>query len=80
MPADVVEEWPVVEAVVVGAVGLGVVRRRHDGHLVAVDGVEAEEQLHLLGSLLGTDALGGDSIYFLLSLKIKEKCTIFRQF
>ena len=48
MPADVVEEWPVVEAVVVGAVGLGVVGRRHHRHLVAVDSVEAEEELDLV--------------------------------
>ena len=36
-----------VEAVVVGAVHLGVVGWGQNGHLVAVDGVEAEETLHL---------------------------------
>ena len=46
-PLRVVEEGPVVEPVVVGAVGLRVVGWGQDGHLVAVDRVATEEMLHL---------------------------------
>jgi hypothetical protein len=48
-PRDVVQKLPVVEAVVVRAVALGVVRRREDRGLVAVDGVKPEEELDLGG-------------------------------
>ncbi len=51
-PLGVVEELAVVEAVVVGAVRLGVVRRRQHRHLVAVDGVVPEEVLHFVRHLV----------------------------
>lgn len=50
-PACVVEERSEVKAVVVGAVALCMVGRRHCGHLVAVHRVHPEEVLHLLGHL-----------------------------
>ena len=52
-----------VEAVVVGAVHLGVVGWGQYGHLVAVDGVEAEEALHLHSHLK-------EYFFFLISLFI----------
>lgn len=50
-PLCVVEEGSEVEAVVVRAVALGVVGRRHRGHLVAIHRVHHEETLHLLRHL-----------------------------
>lgn len=50
-PARVVEEGPVIEPVVVRTVSLGVVGRGKDSHLVSVDGVVPEEQLHLVSDL-----------------------------
>ena len=40
-----------IEPVVIGAVRLGVIRRSEDGHLVAVDGVVTEKELHFVGNL-----------------------------
>ena len=40
-----------VEPVIVGAVGLRVVRRGEDSHLVTVDGVVTEEKLDFVGHL-----------------------------
>lgn len=50
-PACVVEEGSEVVAVVVGAVALGVVGRRHRGHLVTIHRVHHKEALHLLRHL-----------------------------
>ena len=49
LPLGVVEELSQVEAVVVRAVGLGMVGGREHGHLVAVHRVEVEETLDFLG-------------------------------
>mmetsp|Transcript_15581 Transcript_15581/g.43595 ORF Transcript_15581/g.43595 Transcript_15581/m.43595 type:complete len:240 (-) Transcript_15581:1526-2245(-) len=52
-PRGAVEKLPVVKAVVVRRVGLRVVGGCDGRHLVAVDGVEAEEELHLFSHLGG---------------------------
>lgn len=46
-PLHVVQELPLIVAVVVGRVNLGVVRGREGGHLVSVHRVVEEEPLHL---------------------------------
>ena len=50
-PLGVVQELAVVEAVVVRAVALGVVRRRQYCHLVAVYRIVTEEMLHFVRNL-----------------------------
>ena len=50
-PGVVVEELAVVKAVVVGGVALCMVGGGEHRHLVAVDGVAAEEELHLVCNL-----------------------------
>ena len=47
-PLGVVEEGPVLEPVVVGAVGLRVVGWGQDGHLMAVDRVAPEKVFYLV--------------------------------
>lgn len=54
-PATAVEEGAQVEAVVVGAVALGMVGGRKRGHLVPVGRVLAEEAHHFLGHLSASD-------------------------
>ena len=51
-PLDVVEELALVKAVVVRTVALCMIGGRQHCHLVAVDGVQLEEQLHFLCNLL----------------------------
>jgi len=43
----------VIETIVIRTVRLGVVGGREDRHLVPVDGVVTEEELHLVGNLFG---------------------------
>lgn len=50
-PASVVEERSQVEAVVIRTVALGVVGRRHCGHLVTVHRVHPEKTFDLLSHL-----------------------------
>lgn len=54
-PVGAIQEGPVVEPIIVGAVALGVHRRRQHGHLVSIDGIAAKEVLHLVGHLLGRE-------------------------
>ena len=42
-----------IETIIVRAVRLGVVGGREDRHLVTVDGVVTEKELHLVGNLFG---------------------------
>jgi len=50
-PEGVVEELAMVIPVVIRAVGLRMVRRSKNGHLVTVDRIVAEEMLHLVRHL-----------------------------
>ncbi len=53
LPAKVsrVEEGTVIEAVVIGRVRLGKVRRRHNGHLVTIDRIAHKKVLHFVRNL-----------------------------
>lgn len=54
-PVGAIQEGSVVESIIVGAVALGMHRRRQHGHLVSIDGIAAKEVLHLVGHLLGRE-------------------------
>ena len=49
-PSCVVEERSVIESVVIGTVDLRMVAGGQGGHLVPVDRVEAEEELHFISN------------------------------
>lgn len=53
LPCVIVEEWSMVEPVVVGTVRLCVTRRREDGHFVSIDRVTPVEVFHLVRHLQG---------------------------
>ena len=46
-----VEELAVIEAIVVGRIGLGEIGRRYDRHFMTVNCILDEEELHLVGDL-----------------------------
>ena len=50
-PRDVVEKLPMIKAIVIRAVDLGMVGWRQHCHLVTIDGVAAEEMLHFVCNL-----------------------------
>ncbi len=75
-PARVVEEGPVIEPVVVRTISLGVVGRSKDSHLVSVDGVVPEEQLHLVRDLFRRAAVFPEKQFF-CNAKKKDFVNIF---
>lgn len=68
-PLDVVEKLSLVKAVVVWAVTLGMIGRGQHGHLVAIDGVQLEKQLHFLRNLKKMEKVMKLTIVFSFSLK-----------
>lgn len=51
-PLDIVEKLTLIKAVVVGAVTLSVIGGGQYRHLVAIDSIQLEEQLHFLCNLV----------------------------